>query len=79
MTSSALQGLLRKLGAGLDDLVPNASMAHSRLKHILQGLRAEGEEGRQIEALTNLVRQLRGHPQRRWLWRGVRLVAACGR
>mmetsp|Transcript_34349 Transcript_34349/g.65613 ORF Transcript_34349/g.65613 Transcript_34349/m.65613 type:complete len:1886 (+) Transcript_34349:253-5910(+) len=58
MTSSALQGLLRKLGAGLDDLVPNASMAHSRLKHILQGLRAEGEEGRQIEALTNLCELL---------------------
>ncbi|KAM3287543.1 hypothetical protein P3S67_020973 [Capsicum chacoense] len=60
--SSALQGLLRKLGAGLDDLLPNSAMVSStsspqqngRLKKILSGLRADGEEGKQIEALTQL-------------------------
>lgn len=57
--SSALQGLLRKLGAGLDDLLPSSGMGSSshqsgRLKKILFGLRAEGEEGRQVEALTQL-------------------------
>ncbi|KAK4377364.1 hypothetical protein RND71_003660 [Anisodus tanguticus] len=60
--SSALQGLLRKLGAGLDDLLPSSAMVSStslsqqngRLKKILLGLRADGEEGKQIEALTQL-------------------------
>ncbi|OIT27638.1 PREDICTED: E3 ubiquitin-protein ligase UPL3-like [Nicotiana attenuata] len=59
--SSALQGLLRKLGAGLDDLLPSSAMVGStssssngRLKKILSGLRADGEEGKQIEALTQL-------------------------
>ncbi|PWA53966.1 ubiquitin-transferase [Artemisia annua] len=59
--SSALQGLLRKLGAGLDDLLPSSAMAsgsssqqNGRLKKILSGLRAEGEEGRQVESLTQL-------------------------
>ncbi|KAK4284851.1 hypothetical protein QN277_001629 [Acacia crassicarpa] len=63
--SSALQGLLRKLGAGLDDLLPasaigSASTSHQsgRLKKILSGLRAEGEEGRQVEALTQLCEML---------------------
>lgn len=55
--SSALHGLLRKLGAGLDDLLPGASLTHSRLKGILAGLRADGEEGRQLEALSSLVRR----------------------
>ncbi|KAJ8467986.1 hypothetical protein OPV22_030538 [Ensete ventricosum] len=64
-TSSALQGLLRKLGAGLDDLlpssallVPSSSQQSSRLKKILTGLRADGEEGRQVEALTQLCDML---------------------
>ncbi|MCD7466554.1 E3 ubiquitin-protein ligase upl3, partial [Datura stramonium] len=59
--SSALQGLLRKLGAGLDDLLPSSAMVstsssqqNGRLKKILSGLRADGEEGKQIEALTQL-------------------------
>lgn len=55
--NSALQGLLRKLGAGFDDLLPtsvSASQQSGRLKKILSGLRADGEEGRQIEALTQL-------------------------
>ncbi|XP_057456554.1 E3 ubiquitin-protein ligase UPL3 [Lotus japonicus] len=64
--SSALQGLLRKLGAGLDDLLPSSAMGVSgssshqsgRLKKILFGLRADGEEGRQVEALTQLCELL---------------------
>ncbi|KAJ6840622.1 E3 ubiquitin-protein ligase UPL3 [Iris pallida] len=64
--SSALQGLLRKLGAGLDDLLPSSSGApggggadrsshqSGRMKKILSGLRADGEEGKQVEALTQL-------------------------
>ena len=64
--SSALQGLLRKLGAGLDDLLPATAMGGSassphqsgRLKKILSGLRADGEEGRQVEALTHLCDML---------------------
>lgn len=63
--SSALQGLLRKLGAGLDDLLPSStasgsSSSHqsSRLKKILAGLRADGEEGKQVEALTQLCEML---------------------
>ncbi|XP_010265985.1 PREDICTED: E3 ubiquitin-protein ligase UPL3-like [Nelumbo nucifera] len=63
--SSALQGLLRKLGAGLDDLLPSSAVAATssshqsgRLKKILSGLRADGEEGRQVEALTQLCDML---------------------
>lgn len=63
--SSALQGLLRKLGAGLDDLLPSSAMGSAssshqsgRLKKILSGLRAEGEEGKQVEALTQLCDML---------------------
>ncbi|XP_072954297.1 E3 ubiquitin-protein ligase UPL3 [Typha angustifolia] len=63
--SSALQGLLRKLGAGLDDLLPSSAITASslsqqsgRLKKILSGLRAEGEEGKQVEALTQLCEML---------------------
>ncbi|KAK6916719.1 HECT domain [Dillenia turbinata] len=63
--SNALQGLLRKLGAGLDDLLPasampSASSSHlsGRLKKILSGLRSDGEEGRQVEALTQLCDML---------------------
>ncbi|KAG5624783.1 hypothetical protein H5410_010001 [Solanum commersonii] len=63
--SSALQGLLRKLGAGLDDLLPSSGMGSAssshqsgRLKKILAGLRADGEEGKQVEALTQLCEML---------------------
>ncbi|MCL7025928.1 hypothetical protein MKW94_009843 [Papaver nudicaule] len=59
--SSALQGLLRKLGAGLDDLLPSSGMAthqNGRLKKILSMLRADGEEGKQVEALTQLCEML---------------------
>ncbi|KAK4491448.1 hypothetical protein RD792_002198 [Penstemon davidsonii] len=64
--SSALQGLLRKLGAGLDDLLPSSAMGSAsssshqsgRLKKILSGLTADGEEGKQVEALTQLCEML---------------------
>ncbi|KAL9238395.1 hypothetical protein vseg_012823 [Gypsophila vaccaria] len=63
--SSALQGLLRKLGAGLDDLLPSTSsqqqqqqQQNGRLKKIMSGLRAEGEDGKQVEALTQLCELL---------------------
>ncbi|CAO2815602.1 unnamed protein product [Amaranthus hypochondriacus] len=64
--SSALQGLLRKLGAGLDDLLPSSAMGSAsssshqsgRLKKILSGLRADGEDGKQVEALTQLCELL---------------------
>ncbi|KAM7475155.1 hypothetical protein LguiB_022398 [Lonicera macranthoides] len=63
--NSALQGLLRKLGAGLDDLLPSSAMGsassshqNGRLKKILSGLRADGEEGKQVEALTQLCEML---------------------
>ncbi|GMH02964.1 hypothetical protein Nepgr_004803 [Nepenthes gracilis] len=63
--SSALQGLLRKLGAGLDDLLPSSAIGSAsssqqsgRLKKILSGLRADGEDGRQVEALTQLCEML---------------------
>ncbi|KAJ3679918.1 hypothetical protein LUZ60_016196 [Juncus effusus] len=65
--SSALQGLLRKLGAGLDDLLPSSALSAaaasssqqgSRLKKILSGLRSDGEEGKQVEALTQLCEML---------------------
>ncbi|KAG0572814.1 hypothetical protein KC19_VG127600 [Ceratodon purpureus] len=59
--SSALHGLLRKLGAGLDDLMPlTASSSHqsSKLKRILSGLRSEGEDERQLEALSQLCELL---------------------
>jgi len=55
--SSALEGLLRKLGARRDDLLPASipfSQQSSRLKRILSGLRAEAEIGRQTDALTQL-------------------------
>ncbi|KAK4405347.1 E3 ubiquitin-protein ligase UPL3 [Sesamum angolense] len=68
--SSALQGLLRKLGAGLDDLLPSSAMGSAssshqsgRLKKILSGLRADGEEGRQVEVLTQLCDMLSIGPE----------------
>lgn len=56
----ALQGLLRKLGAGLDDLLPSgmpsasSSQLSGKFKKILSGLRADAGEGKQVEALTQL-------------------------
>ncbi|PNT60766.1 hypothetical protein BRADI_5g04567v3 [Brachypodium distachyon] len=69
--SSALQGLLRKLGAGLDDYLPSSALSAAaaasssvsgqhggRLKKMLVGLRADGEDGKQVEALTQLCEML---------------------
>ncbi|XP_034605412.1 E3 ubiquitin-protein ligase UPL3 isoform X1 [Setaria viridis] len=69
--STALQGLLRKLGAGLDDILPSSALSAAaassssasgqlggRLKKVLVGLRADGEDGRQVEALTQLCEML---------------------
>jgi E3 ubiquitin-protein ligase TRIP12 len=55
--SSALQGLLRKLGAGLDDLLPSASSSHGRLKTILASLRGS-DEGMQLASLSELCEML---------------------
>nr|XP_043631865.1 E3 ubiquitin-protein ligase UPL3-like [Erigeron canadensis] len=63
--TNALQGLLRKIGSGLDELMPpsakkaasgssSSSSRNSQLKNILSDLRAYGEQGKQIEALSQL-------------------------
>ena len=52
-----MHGLLRKLGAGLDDLLPSVSASHSRLKAILAGLKAD-DDGRQLVALSELCELL---------------------
>jgi E3 ubiquitin-protein ligase TRIP12 len=51
--SSALQGLLRKLGAGLEDMM-GGGHAGGRIKGILAGLRQFDDEGAQLSALTEL-------------------------
>ena len=55
--SSALHGLLRKLGAGLDDFLPSVSAPHSKLKAILAGLKADND-GRQLASLNELCELL---------------------
>ena len=55
--SNALHGLLRKLGAGLDDLLPSISASHSKLKAILTGLKAD-DDGRQLVSLNELCELL---------------------
>ena len=55
--SHALHGLLRKMGAGLDDLLPSVSQSHSRLKTILAGMKAD-DDGRQLVALSELCELL---------------------
>ncbi|PHT44920.1 hypothetical protein CQW23_14078 [Capsicum baccatum] len=64
-TSSVHQGLLRKLGVRLDDLLPSftmgsASSSHQSIwiKKILVGLRADSEEGKWVEALMKLCEKL---------------------
>lgn len=52
--STALQGLLRKLGAGWDSLLPEQTASHSELKEILSCLRNEGDESTQLNALSEL-------------------------
>ncbi|KAG2450258.1 hypothetical protein HYH02_004769 [Chlamydomonas schloesseri] len=50
---SALQGLLRKLGAGFEDVMP-MGMSGSRLKAIMTGLRQMDDEVAQLSALSEL-------------------------
>lgn len=62
--STALQGLLRRLGAGLDDLLPSSAAAASssstsaQLKRILSGLQSDGDESRQLQSLMQLCEML---------------------
>ena len=52
---SAMQALLRKLGGGgLDDVTAGGNSMAGRLKSCLSGLRAEGDDSAQMEALTSL-------------------------
>ncbi|XP_011092986.1 E3 ubiquitin-protein ligase UPL3 isoform X1 [Sesamum indicum] len=63
--SSALQGLLRNLALLPSSAMGSVSSSHQsgRLKKILSGLRADGEEGRQVEALTQLCDMLSIGPE----------------
>ena len=54
----ALQGLLRRLGAGLDDILPGVSATHGRLRNLLAGLKDEEEQGVQLESLIELCELL---------------------
>ncbi|KAL6848432.1 hypothetical protein ACP4OV_021726 [Aristida adscensionis] len=63
--STALHGLLRRLGAGLDDLLPSSSSSSAaaastsaQLKRILAGLQPDGDEPRQLDSLTELCEML---------------------
>eukprot|EP00170_Pyropia_yezoensis_P003822 contig_15974_g3833 len=56
--SSTLQGLLRRLGAGLDDLFPAAGSAASRLRQVLAVIRQPGDESSLMSALTQLCELL---------------------
>ncbi len=58
---SPAQALLRKLGGGLEDLIPGAGGgggAHGQFREILSGLRAVGDDSAQMVALTNLCELL---------------------
>ncbi|GAX77476.1 hypothetical protein CEUSTIGMA_g4920.t1 [Chlamydomonas eustigma] len=53
--SSALQGLLRKLGAGFEDMLPGVmSMGSSQVKSIITGLKQSDDESQQLSSLTEL-------------------------
>jgi E3 ubiquitin-protein ligase TRIP12 len=57
---ASAQALLRKLGGGLEDLLPGGGGggAHGQLREILAGLRATGDDSAQMAALTNLCELL---------------------
>lgn len=64
-TGSVLEGLLRRIGVGLDDLIPSSGLVPAsssqqdvRFNNILAGLRSDGEEERQVAALTQLCEML---------------------
>lgn len=54
---SALHGLLKKLGAGFEDMLPLGGVSGARMKGILAGLRSE-DESLQFPALTELCELL---------------------
>ena len=56
--ASALHGLLRRLGAGLEELMPGMGATSSRLKALLQALKQEGDDSAQMEALGELCEVL---------------------
>lgn len=56
--SSALQGLLRKLGAGFEDILPMGGLSGARVKGIIAGLRQVEDEPQQLTALTDLCELL---------------------
>jgi E3 ubiquitin-protein ligase TRIP12 len=61
--STALQGLLRRLGAGLDDLLPGSAAASSsgtsaQLKRILAGLQDSSNSSLQLSCLMQLCEML---------------------
>jgi len=56
--SSTLQGLLRRLGAGLDDLFPAAGSAASRLRQVLSAIRQPQDESSLMSALSQLCELL---------------------
>uniref|UniRef100_A0A7S3VMY1 HECT-type E3 ubiquitin transferase n=1 Tax=Dunaliella tertiolecta TaxID=3047 RepID=A0A7S3VMY1_DUNTE len=56
--STALQGLLRKLGAGFDDIMGMGMASGSRFKAILSSLRQADDESAQVGALTELCEVL---------------------
>jgi hypothetical protein len=51
--AASLQGLLSRLGAGLDDLMPSSSWARTRMKTVVAGLKAD-DDMRQLDSLTEL-------------------------
>ena len=55
---SGLQAPLRRLGGGLEDMIPAAGQTRGRLKEILAGLRADGDDTRQVMALNELCELL---------------------
>jgi E3 ubiquitin-protein ligase TRIP12 len=54
----SLQGLLHRLGAGLEELLPSSSWARTRLKTVMAGLKADADDCRQLDSLTELCEVL---------------------
>lgn len=54
----ALQGLLRKLGAGFDEALLGMGMGSGRFKGIITSLKSAEDEGTQLGALTELCELL---------------------
>eukprot|EP00281_Chroomonas_sp_CCMP1168_P032532 CAMPEP_0206242120 /NCGR_PEP_ID=MMETSP0047_2-20121206/16880_1 /ASSEMBLY_ACC=CAM_ASM_000192 /TAXON_ID=195065 /ORGANISM="Chroomonas mesostigmatica_cf, Strain CCMP1168" /LENGTH=637 /DNA_ID=CAMNT_0053667103 /DNA_START=66 /DNA_END=1975 /DNA_ORIENTATION=- len=56
-SNNALQNLIRRLGTGLEDLLPNVH-GRARMKEVLQCLKEHDNEVKQMEALTELCEML---------------------